>query len=210
MDEKKDDNIHENLKYKCFNDFGLKYYNRIFNTTGIKADNINISLKPNEIKTFNDFLECFKDTNVCIRAAGGWVRDKILKCNSDDIDIALDTMKGTEFGDKFLEYYQKKYKNIINISKIEANPDQSKHLETVTFKLNGIDFDVVNLRKEEYTDHSRIPDAKYATPKEDALRRDLTFNALFYNINTKKVEDYTGKGVYIRNVIFIFCIYISD
>ena len=33
------------------------------------------------------------------------------------------------------------------------------------------------------------------TPEEDALRRDLTFNSLFYNINEKKVEDFTGKGI---------------
>ena len=33
------------------------------------------------------------------------------------------------------------------------------------------------------------------TPLDDALRRDLTFNSLFYNINEQKVEDFTGKGV---------------
>ena len=33
------------------------------------------------------------------------------------------------------------------------------------------------------------------TPLEDALRRDLTFNSLFYNINEEKVEDFTGKGI---------------
>lgn len=33
------------------------------------------------------------------------------------------------------------------------------------------------------------------TPEEDAFRRDLTINALFYNINTSQIEDFTGKGV---------------
>jgi tRNA nucleotidyltransferase (CCA-adding enzyme) len=33
------------------------------------------------------------------------------------------------------------------------------------------------------------------TPEEDALRRDLTINAMFYNINEGKVEDLTGKGM---------------
>ena len=27
------------------------------------------------------------------------------------------------------------------------------------------------------------------------MRRDLTFNSLFYNINEAKVEDFTGKGM---------------
>lgn len=30
---------------------------------------------------------------------------------------------------------------------------------------------------------------------EDALRRDITINALFYNIHTHQVEDFTGKGL---------------
>jgi len=30
---------------------------------------------------------------------------------------------------------------------------------------------------------------------EDVLRRDLTINSLFYNINTSKVEDWTEKGL---------------
>ena len=33
------------------------------------------------------------------------------------------------------------------------------------------------------------------TPNEDASRRDLTINALFYNVNTNCVEDYTGIGL---------------
>lgn len=30
---------------------------------------------------------------------------------------------------------------------------------------------------------------------EDALRRDITINALFYNLHTEQVEDFTGKGL---------------
>ena len=33
---------------------------------------------------------------------------------------------------------------------------------------------------------------RFGTPLQDALRRDLTINALFYNINEEKVEDFTG------------------
>ena len=30
---------------------------------------------------------------------------------------------------------------------------------------------------------------------EDASRRDLTINALFYNVHSKEVEDFTGRGL---------------
>ena len=53
----------------------------------------------------------------------------------------------------------------------------------------------MNLRKEEYTDSSRIPTVEIGTPLEDAYRRDLTINSLFYNINTQMVEDFTMRGI---------------
>jgi tRNA nucleotidyltransferase/poly(A) polymerase len=36
---------------------------------------------------------------------------------------------------------------------------------------------------------------RFGTAEEDAYRRDFTFNALFYNVNTSQVEDLTGHGV---------------
>jgi len=33
------------------------------------------------------------------------------------------------------------------------------------------------------------------TPREDAMRRDLTINSLFYNIKTNEIEDLTGEGL---------------
>ena len=55
--------------------------------------------------------------------------------------------------------------------------------------------DLVNLRNEQYTEESRVPTIEIGTPTEDAYRRDLTINSMFYNINEEKVEDLTEKGV---------------
>lgn len=55
--------------------------------------------------------------------------------------------------------------------------------------------DVVNLRGEEYASESRIPIITIGTPIQDAFRRDLTINSLFYNINTREIEDFTNKGI---------------
>lgn len=56
------------------------------------------------------------------------------------------------------------------------------------------DVDFTNLRSEVYAD-SRIPTIQLGTPEEDAHRRDLTINSLFFNINSRAVEDYTGHGL---------------
>ena len=81
---------------------------------------------------------------------------------------------------------------------IKANPEQSKHLETATMHI-GKDMgwiDFVNLRAETYTSmETRIPTVEIGTPQQDAERRDFTINSLFYNLATKQVEDFTGRGI---------------
>lgn len=36
---------------------------------------------------------------------------------------------------------------------------------------------------------------EFGTPEEDAMRRDLTINSLFYNINEDIVEDFSKMGI---------------
>ena len=137
-----------------------------------------------------------------LRITGGWVRDKLLGTQSMDIDIGIDTMTGFRFGNLMKQYLaqpetQSKYhKDVLGgLAKIEANPEKSKHLETVNTRILGLDIDLVNLRKETYVEDSRNPTMEFGTPEEDALRRDATVNALFYNLSTSKVEDFTRRGL---------------
>ena len=53
----------------------------------------------------------------------------------------------------------------------------------------------MNLRSETYLEHSRTPQMEFGTPLQDAMRRDLTINSLFYNLNTSLVEDFTEMGL---------------
>jgi len=78
---------------------------------------------------------------------------------------------------------------------IKSNSDKSKHLETAAIKVHDTFIDLVNLRSEKYTEQSRVPVIEIGTPEEDAYRRDLTINALFYNINKQEVEDFTKRGI---------------
>ncbi|KAL4871129.1 hypothetical protein BDV12DRAFT_194775 [Aspergillus spectabilis] len=151
-----------------------------------------------------------KTPDTVLRFTGGWVRDKLLGVESHDIDVAINNMTGYQFGMKLKQYldisenlekYRKNHENgelqhaLIRLHKIDANPEKSKHLETVTTKIFGFDVDLVNLRKESYTANSRTPQMEFGTAEEDALRRDATINALFYNLNDSIVEDLTGRGL---------------
>lgn len=65
---------------------------------------------------------------------------------------------GVPFAERFVAFVsEKKHVPVHKVTKIESNPDQSKHLETARTTLFGIDLDFVNLRSEEYSEHSRIP-----------------------------------------------------
>ncbi|KAF8634454.1 hypothetical protein AX15_000898, partial [Amanita polypyramis BW_CC] len=127
--------------------------------------------------------------DVVCRIAGGWVRDKLLGLQSNDIDVALSNMMGLAFAEYLAAFAHQQGVDTSTISRIAQNPDQSKHLETATLKVFDLDIDLVNLRNEEYASDSRIP------TQVDALRRDITINSLFYNIHTRSVEDFTEKGL---------------
>ncbi|KAL0933037.1 poly A polymerase head domain-containing protein [Colletotrichum truncatum] len=136
-----------------------------------------------------------------LRWAGGWVRDKLLGIESHDIDTAINAMTGYAFSLEMRDFCASE-ENITkhnigpddlgSLHRIAANPDKSKHLETATSRIFSLDVDFVNLRKETYTEDSRNPTMEFGTAQEDALRRDATINALFYNLHTGLIEDFTG------------------
>jgi tRNA nucleotidyltransferase/poly(A) polymerase len=120
---------------------------------------------------------------------------------SHDIDVAINVMTGVDFAQRMREYcsteeavekHAIKPDDIGNLHNVARNPDKSKHLETAMLRIFGLELDLVNLRKETYTEDSRNPTIEFGTAEEDALRRDATINALFYNLHTDRVEDFTG------------------
>ena len=139
---------------------------------------------------------------------GGWVRDKLLGGESQDIDVALSSMTGTQFGEALEDHFVRSAAEYIaeaqrlgvpptvkGMHKINSNPEKSKHLETGTIEIFGLSVDFVNLRKEIYTDQSRNPQVEFGTAVEDAYRRDATINSIFYNLNKRRVEDHTQMGL---------------
>ncbi|CAI4220223.1 unnamed protein product [Parascedosporium putredinis] len=161
---------------------------------------------------------------VHLRWAGGWVRDKLLGIETHDIDVAINCMTGEDFGRQLgqfcdlpstIEKYAITKKDLGNLHTIKANPAKSKNLATATCRLFGAEVDFVNLRKEVYTEKSRNPEIEFGSPQEDALRRDATVNALFYNLHTSQVEDFTSgisdmKAKLIRTPLEPFQTFMDD
>ena len=189
-------------------------------SNSISSDTLELELDDDERRLFNSLTKAAKaleegtlkslqgnpdkKKSVQIRVAGGWVRDKLLGLTTHDVDVALDTCTGVEFAHAVKEYItdfeqdkadDRKEKKCGKIGVIAANPAQSKHLETATMKLHGIEVDFSNLRHETYAEDSRIPTTVIGTPFEDSYRRDFTMNALYYNLQTKQVEDWTRRGL---------------
>ncbi|EGG23741.1 tRNA nucleotidyltransferase [Cavenderia fasciculata] len=161
------------------------------------TDTATIEITKVEQKLFQILLDVAKvnNCNTTLRVAGGWVRDKLRGDNSHDIDIALDNMMGEAFAALVNKYLEDHHQETHRIGVIQSNPDQSKHLETATVKIFDSWVDLVNLRSETYSSNSRIPEIKIGTPEQDAFRRDLTINSLFYNVNENRIEDFTGNGI---------------
>lgn len=134
-----------------------------------------ISLNQTE-QQFIAYLDTFSRSLVppveC-RIAGGWVRDKvcrndhpvysasltvqILSLPSNDLDIALSIPSGHTFAVDFVDYLKSKGITTGSVGKVAVNPEQSKHLETGTTKILGLECDFVGLRSETYAD-TRIPE----------------------------------------------------
>lgn len=84
---------------------------------------------------------------------------QLLALPSHDLDIALSTTSGYAFAESFVNFLHANHSqvNTGRVGRVAANPDQSKHLETGTTTIMGLECDFVGLRSETYTD-SRIPD----------------------------------------------------
>lgn len=119
---------------------------------------------------------------VIVRCVGGWVRDRLLGHESDDLDLTAECDDWKLFATKLQNEFDPTHK----IAFIEAKVEQSKNVSSARLRLSeGVWVDVCGLQAEEGS-------ASPATAESDARRRDFTVNAMFFNVNTSKVEDFVG------------------
>lgn len=123
-----------------------------------------------------------------VYTVGGCCRDEFLGNDIKDIDIVIDLPNG---GISFAEWlYNAGYLN----GHIVSYPTYG----TSMFKLQkypDIELEAVQTRSEKYTKDSRKPSTDYGTIQEDCFRRDLTINALYYNISTHTHLDVCGQSI---------------
>ena len=120
-----------------------------------------------------------------VYAVGGSVRDLIMEKEIKDIDLVIDLPQG---GVRFAEWC--KEHNYTNTVVIYAT------YGTAAMKILGQDIECVMTRGEKYLDSgSRNPTVEFTSLKDDAFRRDLTINALYYDISKKEILDPTGFGM---------------
>lgn len=126
-------------------------------------------------------------------SVGGCIRDYIMFNEVKDIDLVVDLPNGG------IEFAKWLYENGYTTGEPVTYPTYG----TAMFHLKEFpneELEVVETRKEQYKDKdSRNPEVVFGTLVEDCLRRDLTINAIYYNISTNEYVDYVGGRVDLMN-----------
>ncbi len=127
---------------------------------------------PDEVKEILSRLDASGHTTYVV---GGAVRDLLLGETPKDFDL-VSNAKPEDISALF-----------------EKTLEIGKQFGISMVVLGGKQIEIAAFRKEStYTD-SRHPDKiEYATPEEDAKRRDFTINGLFWDPKSKKIIDYVG------------------
>lgn len=149
----------------------------------------------------------FKKFNIKIFAVGGAVRDYWhMICHNPtygyspkDVDLATESAPELVF--EALSSYTAAKLGITVFPK-------GMSFGVISAVLNGKEYEIATFREEWYDPESgdgRRPDKVcFSTPAKDASRRDLTINALFYDIDAKEIHDYNvdqnGKGQGLQDI----------
>ena len=141
-----------------------------------------------EFKKIANYIgDIIKDTpwHQHIYIVGGSIRDLCMGNDIKDIDLVIDLPNG---GVDFANWCKEQgYTKTVVIYETYG---------TAAMKILNQDIECVMTRGEKYLDDgTRNPTVEFADLKEDAFRRDLTINALYYNVSTGEILDPTGYGI---------------
>ena len=141
----------------------------------LKKQLIPIELSRDEEHLVQLIASCARQCGQAAYLVGGFVRDKLLKRISKDIDITV-IGSGIELAKMVAAQF-------------DPSPEliQYKNFGTALLKLGHRDLEFVGARRESYRSNSRKPIVENGTLPDDLSRRDFTVNALAVSLNE---EDY--------------------
>lgn len=124
----------------------------------------------------------FSQHNHSLFLVGGCVRDSLLGDYIKDYDLVTDALP-----DRVIELLKNQHfvKNILETGKAFGI------VNVITIDNN--EYEIATFRSESnYTDSRRPDNIEFCDMKTDCLRRDLTFNSLYYDIEKEEIIDLVG------------------
>ena len=180
------DDFGKNIKgWESAGGIGIKHENNAPALTIKKLENVfknkvNEETLPTNIVDSNirKLGDIFDDAGFEVRIVGGAVRDIALGKEPKDIDFATDATP-----DEMIEMLDK--------AGVKHIPTGIEH-GTITAVLNGEPFEITTLRADTETDGRKAKVDFIRNWKEDALRRDLTYNAMSMDIDGNLYDYFNG------------------
>ena len=126
-------------------------------------------------KLIKKIIKKLNDSGYDAYIVGGYVRDKLLNIESDDIDICTNALP----------------KDVINI--LNLNKNSSIKYGSINIKTKKYNIDITSFRKEDnYLKHSPTDTIFVNDIKTDLKRRDFTCNTLLMNKEGQIIDYYNG------------------
>ena len=128
----------------------------------------------------------FQQKNYKLYVVGGAVRDFLLNQKIKDYDLATDAIPDT-------------VETMMEAAGFKTLPT-GKSFGVINVFTDKGEYEIATMREDSTTSDGRRPDSvKFTDIKTDVLRRDLTINALFFDIETHEVVDLVGGIEDIKN-----------
>lgn len=140
---------------------------------------------PKEVKKL---YKIFVENGFELYIVGGAVRDVLMNKPIKDYDLATDASPDT-------------IESMLEKEKVRTI-GTGKNFGVINAYINDEEFEIATFREDSKEGDGRRPDSvTFSTIDNDVKRRDLTINALFYDIKTKEIVDLVGGIADIKNKV---------
>lgn len=138
---------------------------------------------PNNVGVISNI---FSQNGYELYLVGGAVRDFLMGNTIKDYDLATNAVPDT-------------VKKILSNAGVRTKAT-GQHFGVIMAFIEDDEFEIATFRSDSDSGDGRRPDeVTFTDIKTDVNRRDLTINALFYNLHTKEIVDYVGGIEDIKN-----------